>query len=101
MGRAKHALARANHLGLYVVLLALPVTGWLKFAAFGYSVSAFGILPLPALDFQPDTARRARMAHELLGFALLGLVTLHVTAALFHRKLAGQAILYRMGFGQA
>lgn len=100
MGRATRRLAYATHGAFYVVLIALPVTGWLKFAALGYPVSAFGVLPLPVFDFMPDWARRARTAHELLALALGGLLVLHIGAALFHKRLVGMAVLPRMGFDQ-
>lgn len=100
MGRAKRALAHATHLALYAVLIALPVSGWLKLAALGYPVSAFGVLPLPVLDFMPDIARRARRAHELLAMVLGGLLVLHIGAAVFHKRLAGTTVLPRMGLGQ-
>lgn len=100
MGRAKRRLAHATHAALYVILVALPVTGWLKLAALGYPASAFGILPLPVFEFMPDVARRARNAHELLALALGGLLVLHIGAALFHKRLTGAAVLPRMGIGQ-
>ena len=100
MGRTKRRLAHATHGALYLVLIALPVTGWLKFAALGYPVSAFGLLPLPVFDFMPDIARRARTAHELLGLTLGGLLVLHIGAALFHKRLTGSAVLPRMWRGQ-
>ena len=100
MGRTKRHLAHATHLALYAVLIALPVSGWLKLAALGYPVRAFGLMPLPVLDFMPDVARRARTAHELLAMVLGGLLALHIAAAVFHKRLTGTAVLSRMGLGQ-
>lgn len=42
------AAANAGHILLYMLLIALPITGWYAASRMGVSVSFFG-LPLPAL----------------------------------------------------
>lgn len=100
MGGTQRLAMRGTYLGLYAVLLALPVTGWLKFAALGFPIIVFGLIPLPVFEFMPDLARRARTAHDLLAIALGVLLVLHVLMVLFSRRLTGQQVLPRMGIGQ-
>ncbi|MEO1200195.1 MAG: cytochrome b/b6 domain-containing protein [Pseudomonadota bacterium] len=94
----RHA-ARVVHALLYVLLLALPITGYIKLAALGFEITLFGIIALPALPFDPELATRARLAHRalaiLLGLAVVG----HALAAIFHARLFGGVVLYRMGVG--
>ncbi len=42
-------LARATHILFYVLLFAMPVTGWMMSSAKNYSVSWFGLFTWPNL----------------------------------------------------
>ena len=93
---APRKAALAVQAALYVLLLLLPLTGYLKLAALGFQIVLFGVLALPALPFDPGLAAAARTLHAgaaaLLGLLLLG----HVGAALLHARLFGQPVLDRM-----
>lgn len=92
-------LARAVQALLYAALLAQPVLGWAASGAQGDSVTYLGLLPLPdLLDPDPDRADALFALHKLLGFALLGLVGLHVAGALRHAWLR-DGVLRRMVTG--
>jgi cytochrome b561 len=81
----QRALAHATHLLLYVLLLALPVTGWLMSSAAGFPVVYFGVVPLPDLVSKDKAlAETFKVAHYVLNKTLLVLVALHVAAALKH-----------------
>ena len=81
---------------LYLLLLALPVSGWVMSGGHGDAVSWFGA-PLPAL-VQKGTAigRPAHEVHEILGWVLLALIALHTLAALKHHFIARNDVLRRM-----
>jgi cytochrome b561 len=49
-------LARATHAGFYVLLFAMPVTGWLMSSAKNYSVSWFGLFTWPNLIGKNESA---------------------------------------------
>lgn len=84
------------HSGLYIVLLLLPVTGYVKLAALGYEIRLFSALSLPALPFDPWLSSLAQVAHVYLSATLGVLVAVHVVGALLHRHLFGSPILSRM-----
>lgn len=89
---------KAVHLLLYVLMVAMPVLGWLVLSAGGKPIPFFG-LELPAL-LAPDKAlgRQIRDIHELggnLGYVLIGG---HAAAALFHHYLVRDNTLARMWF---
>lgn len=89
--------ARASHFLLYVLLLAVPLSGWLMSSAKGFQTVYFGVLPLPDLlakdkGLGQDLAR----VHEVLGEVLAWLVALHVVAAVKHHFIDRDLVLRRM-----
>ncbi|MEL7348266.1 MAG: cytochrome b/b6 domain-containing protein [Pseudomonadota bacterium] len=78
--------AMINHCLLYVCLLVLPITGYLKLAALGFTVTPFGLLPLPALSLNVPFARMADLAHDGTAILLSLLLSLHIAAAILHHR---------------
>ncbi len=89
--------ASAMHGVLYVLLLAIPLSGWLLNSAAGFPLQWFGMFNLPAIAAQNDALHdNATRAHMMLFFGLLGLVILHASAAVYHHMFVGDATLSRM-----
>ncbi|HUZ71631.1 MAG TPA: cytochrome b [Stellaceae bacterium] len=89
--------ARATHVLLYVLLIALPLMGWANASARGWSVSLFGLVPLPLLlPVDSPLGRALGGVHAEAALVLLGLVGLHVAAAFYHHFLRRDAVLRRM-----
>src|SRR6201996_7989187 len=81
----ERVLANVTHAGLYILLVAMPLTGWMMTSARGFPVSWFNLLQLP--DFVPknDSLYNAmKETHDTLALALYAIVFLHVAAALKH-----------------
>jgi cytochrome b561 len=97
MPRWQQAAAHGTHALLYVLMLAIPVTGYLFSSASGVQVVYLGIVPLPVL-IGPDHALKAvlRGAHIALNYTLLVLFVLHVAAALKHQLVQRDGLLARM-----
>ena len=89
--------AKAAHFSLYILMLAMPLTGWLMSSAAGFSVSMFGWFLLPNL-IAPDEAfgHDMRDLHGILGNIFIALIALHVLAALLHHFYYRDNILRRM-----
>jgi cytochrome b561 len=82
---------------LYVLLVAIPVSGWVYSSATGVQVVYLGLIPLPDLVADDrQTATVLRMVHQTLNFTLLALVCLHTAAALKHHFFDRDAVLARM-----
>jgi cytochrome b561 len=96
----RHASAIVHGL-LYLLMIAIPLSGWLMSSAKGFQTVWFGVLPLPDL-IGKDKALGELLAelHKILNFTLLGLVVLHVGAALQHHFIERQPFLQRMGWGK-
>src|SRR5882757_3368365 len=85
MSQAMRVAAMASEYALYALLLAQPILGLLQTNAHGDRVDLFFIGQLPALiDKNRSLAQQLLTAHKAVGFSLLGLIAVHVSAALFH-----------------
>ncbi|HRE43023.1 MAG TPA: cytochrome b/b6 domain-containing protein [Terricaulis sp.] len=82
------ALSRLVHVLFYVILIGLPLTGWLIISAGrdGGGTTLLGGLPWPFLPGIPEGAREAAgAAHGVLVKTTYALIILHVGAALKHQ----------------
>ena len=89
--------AAATHVALYVLMLAIPLSGWVLSSATGVSVVYLGLVPLPDVVAK-DKALAAvlTVVHGTLNFTLLALVIVHAGAALRHGLAAADGVLPRM-----
>ncbi len=88
--------AQLGHLGLYVLMIGLPITG-VVFTTLGGRPPMFFGLQLPAL-FAEDKAMAGSVkeVHELLANLGYALVALHAAAALWHHHLLKDGVMARM-----
>lgn len=89
-------LAKAGHLGLYLLLLLLPVCGYVAVSGKGLPINLLGIVELPPLGVSKDVAGVFKEIHEVLANGLIGLVCIHVAAALYHFKVLKDDVLQSM-----
>ena len=95
--RLQHLLAQLIHGLLYLLLLALPVSGWVMNSASGFPLQWFGLFNLPALTGRDEALHAlATSTHEWLFWGLAVLVLAHAGAAIFHHLFQGDATLARM-----
>ena len=93
----ERVLAAVTHFGLYLLLFAMPLTGWMMTSARGFPASWFGFFQLP--DFVPknDTLYKTmKETHDTLALALYAIVFLHVAGALKHHFVLKDDVLRRM-----
>lgn len=97
MARWQRGAAHAVHGLLYVLLIAIPLSGWLYSSASGVPTVYLGLWQLPDLvDRDKALAGTLRDVHRTLNWTLAGLVALHVLAALKHQILDRDGLLHRM-----
>jgi cytochrome b561 len=87
------------HLGLYGLLLALFVSGYLISTADGRPIEIFGLIPVPATLQLPQQEDLAGLIHEWLAYAVIGLAAVHALAALKHHFIDRDHTLRRMWSG--
>ncbi|MGD9671642.1 MAG: cytochrome b [Hyphomicrobiaceae bacterium] len=92
-----HRFASAiNHWGLYVLLILVPVLGWLGVSYYP-ALDIFGVIKLPGLvAANQKTAEIVFEYHELAAFLLIILAGVHLAAVLYHYLLRKDNVLARM-----
>ncbi|WP_416338991.1 cytochrome b [Paraburkholderia sp. CNPSo 3076] len=91
------AVAALTHVGLYALLIAVPVLGWINASSRAWDVTLFGAIPLPALSPAGSSFGHAMGdVHSVLAWVLFAFICLHVAAALFHRFVLNDRVLQRM-----
>jgi cytochrome b561 len=93
----QRSAARATHAALYVLMFAIPLSGWVYSSATGVSVIYLGLFPLPDLVGKDKVLAGVLWAvHATLNFILFVLVIVHVGAALRHQYVERDDTLRRM-----
>jgi cytochrome b561 len=88
--------ARLMHVALYVLMIAMPLAGWLILSSGGKPIPFFG-LQLPALVGEnKGLADAIKEIHEIGGTIGYYLIGLHAAAALFHHYIKRDNTLTRM-----
>lgn len=97
MAAWQRGAAHIVHVLLYVLMIAIPITGYLFSSASNVPVVYLGIVPLPRI-IAPDPALKAlfKTAHWVLNWSLAALVLAHVGAALKHQWIDRDGLLARM-----
>ena len=97
MSGLQQALAHTGHLVLYVLMIVIPLSGWLMSSAKGVQTVWFGVLPLPDLIARDkELGKQLAELHSALNIGLLLLIGGHAAAALFHHLVRKDDILRRM-----
>ena len=97
MTRWESAAAKSVHWLFYLLLLAMPVTGWMMASgAVRRGLSWFGLFDIPYLPITPRAAGFGHDAHGIMGYLMIALIVLHIAAALRHHWILRDATLVRM-----
>lgn len=93
----ERSAARAGHFLLYVLLIALPLSGWVIASASGIPFRVFWQVPLPEIAAADKaTADAAAIIHFQLLLVFVALLAVHVGAALRHHYAKRNDVLRRM-----
>src|SRR5262245_34408010 len=97
MSPAERAAAWTSHALLYVLMLAMPLSGWVINSAANFPLKLFWLVPLPSIT-APDKALQelAESVHLALFWTLAAVVSIHIAAALRHHFGKRDDILRRM-----
>lgn len=84
---------------LYTLLLLQPLIGWAMVSAAGEPVVVFGSLRLPRIaPFDAQMFWVLRQAHSVIAYALLALITAHISGVLLHTVALRDRLIQRMTF---
>jgi cytochrome b561 len=82
---------------LYLLLVVMPITGWLMSSAANVPVILFGMIELPSLVApNKEFMEGMQNVHEMQSYLLLALITVHLLGGLKHQFLLKNNVLYSM-----
>ena len=97
MPKTMQLAAHAGHLMLYVLMIAIPLSGWLMSSAKGFQTVWFGVLPIPDLiGKHKETGDLLQTVHMGLNLLFVAVIAGHIGAALKHHFIDKDDILKRM-----
>jgi cytochrome b561 len=85
------------HTSLYVLLLAMPVVGYIANSTYGATTPFFGLFELPMIvGKNEELATQLFIIHRWVGYLVIILALTHVSAALYHYFVRHDTVLQRM-----
>jgi cytochrome b561 len=97
MSKYQRLASHVGHAALYLLMLAIPISGWLMSSAKGYQTVWFGVLPIPdLLGKDKQLGDILAELHGALNGLLMFILAVHVLAALKHHFIDRDNILRRI-----
>ncbi|SKB53921.1 cytochrome b [Sphingopyxis flava] len=93
----RRLIAALAHFALYLLMIGMPLAGWLVLSAEGKLIPFFGLELPPLIAPNEGLAETVEALHELGGTIGYWLIGLHAAAALFHHYVLKDKLLLRMG----
>ncbi|MEN9855384.1 MAG: hypothetical protein RLZZ157_510 [Pseudomonadota bacterium] len=97
------AAAKATHIGFYVLMIGIPLGGWVIVSTAPYSIATlwWGLfewpnLPLADLPFRKALNGLAKTGHGAAAWAVIGLLALHIGAVIKHMFVNDDDVASRM-----
>ena len=91
------AASHISHGLLYLLLLAMPISGWLMNGASGFPMKYFGLVRVPDLLVRnQESLALFKAAHFYIAWTLVAVIAVHVLAALKHHFIDRDNVLRRM-----
>jgi cytochrome b561 len=93
----QQSAAHASHGLLYLLLMVMPLSGYIRVRAGGFPIELLDRLGLPPLVPRSDSlAETAKVIHEYGGYALIAVLLAHIGAALHHALILRDGIWARI-----
>ncbi|MEL6839528.1 MAG: cytochrome b [Pseudomonadota bacterium] len=89
--------ARMTHIALYVLLLIMPLAGYIRVRAGGFPIEFLDAIGMPTLVPRSEgLAEAAKMVHFYGAYAITALVVVHIAAACFHGVVRKDGVFSRI-----
>jgi cytochrome b561 len=90
-------LAKIAHVLLYILMIAMPLSGWIMSSAGEFHYAFFGLFEMPMIVPKNENLMNiAREAHEIQAYVLMGIIGLHAAGAFKHHFIDKDETLKRM-----
>ncbi|MGL4094325.1 cytochrome b [Agrobacterium cavarae] len=89
--------SKAGHGLLYVLMLIMPVTGYMTSGSEGRSIPWFGLFSWPNfMTYSQSFGQTLSTVHDFGGYAFFAVLGLHLVAVAWHRLVKKDEVLSRM-----
>ena len=93
--------AKLGHLGLYALMISMPASGWIMVSSspIGLPTYIFNLFEwphIPGLEGNKSISNLSKLSHEIMAWALLIFVILHIAAVIKHAVIDKVNLLPRM-----
>lgn len=88
--------SKSVHYMLLTAIIIMPFSGYISSPTGRHPVSFFGFFDMPALPENKGISGITGEIHEITGYILIGILSIHILAALKHHILDKDATLRRM-----
>ena len=93
--------AKLSHIGFYILMIGIPVSGWVMVSSSPYIITTeiFKLIPvfdLPGIPRTESFNALTKDVHEYMAMAIAALLVLHIAAALKHHFISKDNVLNRM-----
>lgn len=90
--------AKGLHWLFYVMMIGVPLSGWIFSSSGPYPLNWFGLADIPkfAVEKGSPLAEAAHEGHEVMGLLFIPLLGVHILAALYHHVRLKDTVLRRM-----
>jgi cytochrome b561 len=100
LGRFTGAAAWVSHSALYILMVGVPIGGYVLSTASGHAVSWFGLFTFPSVvPVDKPLAELAEDAHVTGALIFIAVIALHIAAAIWHHWFKGDEVMARMAPG--
>ena len=96
LSRVQILAGKAMHLALYLIMVAMPIAGFVGRTLAGKTTYLFGLALPTLLSKNEDLAENIFDIHSLIGNTAYFLIAAHVMAALYHHYAKHDNTLIRM-----
>lgn len=98
VNRWEKILSRFVQYGFYLLLILMPLSGWVMSVAANRVPSYFGLfsMPLPGIGVNKPLSQLMGECHETIAWILMVFIVLHVAGALKHHFIDKDEVLKRM-----
>ena len=90
-------MGKLSPIVLYFLLFLMPISGYILSEAGGYPISVYGLFIVPNfVEKNSEISKIASLIHEYGAFVFIGILVLHLSAALYHHFVLKNNVLQRM-----
>jgi cytochrome b561 len=77
--------AKLGHFVFYILIIIMPLSGYLMSNAAGYPVKLFGIVMPTLIEKSTELQDLFANTHEYIGYAIMAVLALHILAVIKHK----------------